>query len=112
MCIRDSGSGVHRTGGAVVDRGGNLDVDPQFVAPEHGDYHVAFTSPVVDAGDNGAIPAGVTTDLDGEPRFVDLPAVGDTGSGTPPIVDIGAYEVQDTQCYMYLPCFPVHAAEK
>lgn len=31
-------------------------------------------------------------DLDGNPRFADDPAVTDTGAGTAPIVDIGAYE--------------------
>ena len=31
-------------------------------------------------------------DLDGLPRFVDVPGVPDTGAGTPPIVDMGAYE--------------------
>jgi len=46
----------------------------------------------VDAGDNTAVPAGITTDLAGQPRFVDDPKVPDTGRGTPPIVDMGAYE--------------------
>jgi len=36
----------------------------------------------------------VTTDLDGNARFVDDPYTPDTGSGTPPIVDMGAYEFQ------------------
>ncbi|HMQ15352.1 MAG TPA: hypothetical protein PKC49_05200, partial [Phycisphaerae bacterium] len=30
----------------------------------------------------------------GRPRFVDDPATADTGVGTPPIVDMGAYEHQ------------------
>ena len=37
----------------------------------------------------------MTTDLDGQPRFVDDPnAKPDTGNGTPPVVDMGAYESQ------------------
>ena len=36
----------------------------------------------------------MTTDLDGNPRFVDDPATTDTGYGDPPIVDMGAYEYQ------------------
>ena len=36
---------------------------------------------------------GITTDLDGNARFVDMPKE-DTGNGTPPIVDMGAYERQ------------------
>jgi hypothetical protein len=49
------------------------------------------------------VPAGVTTDRDGNPRFVDIPTVADTGNGTPPIVDVGAYEVQNPQSRAYLP---------
>jgi hypothetical protein len=70
-----------------------------------GDLRLRSDSPCIDAGDNAAVPADAA-DLDGdgnrtEPmpfdlagmlRFVDIPAVLDTGSGTPPIVDMGAYE--------------------
>jgi len=56
------------------------------------DYHLKADSPCIDAGDNSAVPGGVTTDLDGGPRFVDDPLVPDEGNGTPPIVDLGAYE--------------------
>jgi hypothetical protein len=52
------------------------------------------TSPAIDAGNNAAVPTEVTTDLDDNPRFVDIPTVPDTGHGAPPIVDMGAYEVQ------------------
>ena len=51
-------------------------------------------SACIDAGDNGAVPKGVTSDLDGNPRFVDDPATKDSGNGTQPIVDMGAYEFQ------------------
>ena len=40
------------------------------------------------------VPPGILTDLDGRPRFVDDPDTPDTGNGTPPIVDMGAYEFQ------------------
>lgn len=49
-------------------------------------------SPVIDAGNNNLVPAGVLTDLLGGPRFVDDPNTADTGVGTGPIVDIGAIE--------------------
>ena len=49
-------------------------------------------SPCADAGDNLAVPQAVLTDLDGDPRFVDDSDAPDTGNGTPPIVDMGAYE--------------------
>jgi len=51
-------------------------------------------SPAVDAGNNTAVPAGIVTDLAGSPRLADSPVVSDTGSGAPPIVDMGAYEAQ------------------
>lgn len=59
---------------------------------DYGDVRLACTSPLVDAGSNALVAAGLTTDLGGRPRFVDNPGVGDTGSGTAPIVDLGAYE--------------------
>jgi uncharacterized repeat protein (TIGR01451 family) len=78
---------------------GNIDADPQFTFPitatvaptTTGDYHLQITSPAIDAGDNRAVT--VATDLDGNPRKLDVPSVPDTGYGTPPIVDMGPYEV-------------------
>ncbi|MCL4741296.1 MAG: hypothetical protein KJZ54_03745 [Phycisphaerales bacterium] len=49
-------------------------------------------SPVIDAGDNHAVPAGVATDLLGNSRFFDDPDTADTGEGDAPIVDMGAIE--------------------
>ncbi len=48
----------------------------------------------VDSGDNQYTNGEVTLDFDGLPRFVDDPNTVDTGLGTPPIVDMGAYELQ------------------
>ena len=42
------------------------------------------------------MPLDITTDLDGNPRFVDDLGTIDTGNGDPPIVDMGAYEFQGT----------------
>jgi hypothetical protein len=58
-------------------------------------------SPAIDAGNNASIT--ITTDLDGNPRFVNIPAIPDTGNGSPPLVDMGAYEVQLTTYAIYLP---------
>jgi hypothetical protein len=56
-------------------------------------------SPCIDAGTNepvlGPDPA-CTGDLDGNQRFVDDPATGDTGFGDAPIIDMGAYEFAST----------------
>jgi hypothetical protein len=47
----------------------------------------------VDAGRKSYFSGSVTTDLAGNPRFVDAPGTPNTGFGTPP-VDMGAYEFQ------------------
>jgi hypothetical protein len=86
---------------------GNIDADPVFVSPDADDFRVAAGSPCIDAADNEAVPADtfdldgdgdtdepIPFDLDGNPRFVDDPDTDDTGNGTPPIVDMGAYEFQ------------------
>ena len=73
---------------------GNIDADPLFVDPDNGDLRLQPGSPCIDAGDNTAVPKDITTDLDGNPRFVDDPDTPDSGVGDPPIVDMGAYEFQ------------------
>ena len=73
---------------------GNKCADPQFIDVASGNLHLSDSSPGIDAGNNNAVPPGIITDLDGKPRFFDMPSVRDTGEGTSPIVDIGAYEVQ------------------
>ena len=77
---------------------GNIDADPMFVNPDNDDYHLSSGSPCIDAADNTAVPRGIDTDLEGNPRFVDDPDTEDTGNGDPPIVDMGAYEFQVTVC--------------
>jgi len=85
-----------------VDNGGNLfALDPQFVNPIAGDFTPKACSPVVEAGDDTALPQdledldrdGTTAeplpiDLANNPRQFDVPAVGLN------LVDIGAYENQ------------------
>jgi hypothetical protein len=82
---------------------GNVNADPQFVDPDGADNLIGTQdddlrlragSPAIDAGDNATVT--VPTDLDGNPRFVDDPITRDTGKGTPPIVDVGAYEFEGT----------------
>jgi len=86
--------------------GGNIDADPLFVRDpdpgaddiwgteddDYGDLRLGPLSPAIDAGDNTAVPDGVTTDLEGNPRFADIPGVPDAGHGPAPIVDMGAFE--------------------
>lgn len=73
---------------------GNIDADPLFVDPDHGNYRLLPGSPCIDAGDNTAVPDGVETDLDGLPRFICDVTAAHTGNGDAPLVDMGAYERQ------------------
>jgi len=70
---------------------GNISGNPLF-AGAPGDLRLGSGSPAIDSGNNAAVPGGVTTDVAGLPRFFDDPAAPNGGAGTPPIVDMGAYE--------------------
>ncbi|MDX1616300.1 MAG: cadherin-like domain-containing protein [Candidatus Promineifilaceae bacterium] len=97
------GSGAGWDDSLGTDGGGNLDADPQFLrapdpaAGDYGDFHIPADSPAVDAGTND--PPGLivlpAADLDGQPRRENVPATPDTGTGSPPLVDMGPYEVQN-----------------
>jgi hypothetical protein len=86
------GSGAGWNSSIGTDSGANIAADPTFVSPvaaffsptTTGDYRLRAGSPCIDAGNNAAVPSGVTTDLDGNPRIVG------------PAVDMGAYEFQGT----------------
>jgi predicted outer membrane repeat protein len=105
----DMQGGCGATTGNDCSGGGNIDADPLFVRnpdpgvddtwgtedDDYGDLHLQIGSPAIDAGNNTAPGlAGITTDLDGNPRFYDVPEILDTGVGPPPVVDMGAYERQ------------------
>ena len=95
-----AGSGTGTVTHSDVEGGwkgeGNISADPLFVDPNG---RLAPDSPCIDAGDNTAVPEDITTDLDGNPRFVDDPDTPDCQQapgtcGDPPVVDMGAYEFQ------------------
>jgi predicted outer membrane repeat protein len=69
---------------------GNISSDPRLLS----DLRARRGSPCIDAGNNGALPSGITLDLGGQPRFTNAPDMPDTGSGNAPLVDMGAYEYQ------------------
>ncbi len=88
---------------------GNIDADPLFADPASHDFRLSPGSPCIDAGNNNAVPQDtldldgdgdivelIPFDLDGNSRIVDDSGTPDTGNGTPPIIDMGAYEFQDT----------------
>jgi len=61
-----------------------INQNPQFVDAANKNYHLQSTSPCIHIGNNSYVPAGVTTDLDGNPRIY-------PEGGT---VDLGVYEFQ------------------
>jgi len=65
---------------------GNTSQNPLFADSSVGNFRLWPGSPCIDAGDDDAVPAGVTTDLDGRDRIAD----GDCDGWA--IVDMGAYE--------------------
>lgn len=71
---------------------GNNGDDPLWDA----ELRLPTGSPGVDSGLDDAVPAGVT-DRAGYPREANDPQTPDTGSGHPPMVDRGAYELH-TDC--------------
>ena len=79
---------------------GNIGVDPLFADSAGGNLRLTGGSPCIDAADNTAVPVGVLTDLDGNPRFLDDVTTSDTGNpdGLHPIVDMGAYEFETPSC--------------
>ncbi|MCP4710890.1 MAG: hypothetical protein GY869_19890, partial [Planctomycetes bacterium] len=76
---------------------GNINVDPLFVDAANGNYRLGVCSRCIDAGTNSVSPwiLAIPPDLDGNPRYVDDAGVIDTGFGSSPIVDMGAYERQE-----------------
>jgi hypothetical protein len=84
-----------------TDGGGNIELDPFFTDADgtddilgnlDDDLRLGVGSPCIDTGDNDAVPVEISTDFDGQPRFIDVPAIPDSGAGIAPIVDMGAYE--------------------
>jgi hypothetical protein len=69
---------------------GNICAAPALAGAGTGDAHETAASPTIDAGSSALVPAGVSTDVYGNPRIV--PRVG----GGTALVDIGAAELPST----------------
>ena len=63
-----------------------------FLGDADDNLRLSATSPCIDAGDNNVLPGWLMTDFAGQARRADDSNTVDTGLGTPPIVDMGAYE--------------------
>jgi predicted outer membrane repeat protein len=90
-------AGVTIDGGTLNWGTGNIDADPLFVDAVAGNFRLSPGSLCIDSGANNA--NATTTDLGGNPRFVDDPDTPDCPQapgqcGDPPVVDMGAYEFQ------------------
>jgi predicted outer membrane repeat protein len=72
---------------------GNIDKASRFVDFAEGDLRLLPSAKSIDAGRKYLVPLDVTTDIDDNPRFVDVLGVPNAGTGSPP-VDMGAYEFQ------------------
>lgn len=86
---------------------GNNGLDPRLLDPDgrdgllgtkDDDVRLRPGSPAIDAGNNAALPIELVSDYGGLSRRVDIPAIVDTGAGSPPIVDRGAHEFTPSQC--------------
>lgn len=76
---------------------GNIDADPLFKNPGSGVYSLNFSSPCIDAGDNESENLPEFDYAGKDRRYDDIETV-DTGNGTAPIVDMGAYEYHPHLC--------------
>jgi hypothetical protein len=91
---------------------GNIAGDPLFLdtlgpdlMPWTGDEDVVIDSgsPCIDAADNTRVPAGITDDIGGNPRYSDDPGTPNSGvpggTGGALVIDMGAHEFQGAGCY-------------
>lgn len=46
----------------------NMDADPLFAATSEADFHIKYTSPCREAGDDASVPAGLLEDFEGDAR--------------------------------------------
>jgi len=114
--VQGAQSSFTLAGNATLTYGaGNIAQDPLFTDANgldnnpltigDNDYRLSIASPCIDAGANASVPPDlfdldgdanqaepIPLDFDGFARFVDVPSVPDTGSGSAPIVDMGPWE--------------------
>jgi hypothetical protein len=88
----------------------NINTDPLFVIAADGDLRLLWGSPCIDTGDNTAIPAGITTDFEGEQRIFDgdnnaiatIDMGADEYNNSPPLADAGLDKTAQEGSYVNL----------
>jgi hypothetical protein len=69
---------------------GDICAEPLLASAETGEVKETASSPTIDAGSNALVPAGLTTDVFGDPRI--LAGHAGCGQSFPAVVDMGADE--------------------
>jgi hypothetical protein len=104
-CIQDD----EANDGVVYPGTGNIDSDPSFRDTDGRLTGGDSPSPCIDSGSNDYVPSNVTTDRDGMWRKKDHPNAVDCSQfpvpersicGSPPVVDMGAYEHQGSVLFV------------
>jgi hypothetical protein len=76
----------------IVTGAHDVHLDPLFIDPQNGDFHLPFDSPLIDAGFNILAP---DHDFDGTPRPID------GNHDNLSLTDIGAYEYEPVTLFVY-----------
>ncbi len=81
---------------------GIIDVDPMFVSPGNGDFHLQDDSPCIDSGSSNEVPYWVETDFEGDNRFFgDAVEMGaDEARIGPSVVTLPATGVEETSAIL------------
>ncbi len=64
--------------------------------PSQSDFELLPGSGAIDAGNNSEVPSGIDLDAATRSRFLDDPTASNVGVGPGPIVDMGAFEFDET----------------
>ncbi|MBN1817958.1 MAG: DUF1565 domain-containing protein [Sedimentisphaerales bacterium] len=87
-CVFNQGTNYVR----VAPGQGDISLEPGFVHKDLSNYRLSGLSPCIDRGKNESVPGDLVLDLNGFARFIDDLCTTDAGTGSSPLVDIGAYE--------------------
>jgi len=68
--VKGGSAGVYVPSGSTLDwSSGNINIDPELVDPNNGDFHLMVGSPCIEAGDPNYVAEPNEVDIDGEARI-------------------------------------------